>query len=35
MPLVRVSRPESASPSVGSHARHVEEQKLLLQQAFD
>ncbi|GAA1913579.1 multifunctional oxoglutarate decarboxylase/oxoglutarate dehydrogenase thiamine pyrophosphate-binding subunit/dihydrolipoyllysine-residue succinyltransferase subunit [Nocardioides marmoribigeumensis] len=30
----RVSRPESTSPSVGQHSRHVEEQKTLLQQAF-
>jgi multifunctional 2-oxoglutarate metabolism enzyme len=33
--LSAIARPESASPSVGSHARHVEEQKLLLKQAFD
>ncbi len=31
---VRVSRPESASPAVGQHSRHVEEQKTLMQQAF-
>lgn len=30
----RVSRPESTSPAVGQHSRHVEEQKTLLQQAF-
>jgi 2-oxoglutarate decarboxylase len=30
----RVSRPQSTSPSVGQHSRHVEEQKTLLQQAF-
>jgi multifunctional 2-oxoglutarate metabolism enzyme len=30
----RVSRPESASPAVGQHSRHIEEQKTLLQQAF-
>jgi multifunctional 2-oxoglutarate metabolism enzyme len=30
----RVSRPESSSPSVGQHSRHLEEQKELLQQAF-
>jgi multifunctional 2-oxoglutarate metabolism enzyme len=30
----RVSRPESSSPAVGQHSRHVEEQKTLLQQAF-
>jgi len=34
IPFYRVSRPESASPSVGQHSRHVEEQKALLQQAF-
>jgi 2-oxoglutarate decarboxylase len=34
VPLHRVSRPESSSPSVGQHSRHVEEQKTLLQQAF-
>ncbi len=34
MPFYRVSRPESSSPSVGQHSRHVEEQKALLQQAF-
>ncbi len=32
--LQRVSRPESSSPSVGQHSRHVEEQKTILQQAF-
>jgi multifunctional 2-oxoglutarate metabolism enzyme len=30
-----VTRPESASPAVGQHSRHVEEQKNLLQYAFD
>ena len=30
----RVSRPESTSPAVGQHCRHVEEQKTLMQQAF-
>ncbi len=30
----RVSRPESSSPAVGQHSRHVEEQKTLMQQAF-
>jgi 2-oxoglutarate decarboxylase len=34
LPLVRVSRPESSAPSVGSHNRHVEEQAELMQQAF-
>ena len=34
IPFYRVSRPESASPSVGQHSRHVDEQKALLQQAF-
>jgi 2-oxoglutarate decarboxylase len=33
-PFYRVSRPESSSPSVGQHSRHVEEQKGILQQAF-
>ena len=34
LPLLRVSRPESSAPSVGSHSRHVEENKMLMQQAF-
>jgi len=34
MPFYRVSRPESSSPSVGQHSRHIEEQKTLIQQAF-
>ena len=34
IPFYRVSRPESSSPSVGQHSRHVEEQKALLAQAF-
>ena len=34
VPFYRVSRPESSSPSVGQHSRHMEEQKTLLQQAF-
>jgi len=34
LPFYRVSRPESSSPSVGQHSRHVEEQKALLSQAF-
>ena len=29
-----ISRPESSSPSVGQHSRHVEEQKTLLDEAF-
>ncbi|MGY2875727.1 multifunctional 2-oxoglutarate metabolism enzyme [Marmoricola sp. URHA0025 HA25] len=29
-----ISRPESSSPAVGQHSRHVEEQKALLDQAF-
>jgi 2-oxoglutarate decarboxylase len=29
-----ISRPASSSPSVGQHARHVEEQKAILDQAF-
>jgi 2-oxoglutarate dehydrogenase E1 component len=29
-----LSRPESSSPSVGQHSRHVEEQKALMDQAF-
>ena len=34
LPFVRVSRPESSSPSVGQHSRHVEEQKDLVARAF-
>ncbi len=34
IPFSRVSRPESSSPSVGQHSRHVEEQKALVQKAF-
>jgi 2-oxoglutarate dehydrogenase E1 component len=34
IPFYRVSRPESSSPSVGQHSRHVEEQQALLQSAF-
>jgi len=34
LPLLRVSRPESSAPSVGSHARHVQENSTLMQQAF-
>ncbi len=33
-PFYRVSRPESSSPSVGQHSRHLEEQKALIAQAF-
>jgi 2-oxoglutarate dehydrogenase E1 component len=33
-PFYRVSRPESSSPSVGQHSRHIEEQKALVEQAF-
>ena len=29
-----ISRPESSSPSVGQHSRHVEEQKALMDEAF-
>ncbi|MGO4255317.1 multifunctional oxoglutarate decarboxylase/oxoglutarate dehydrogenase thiamine pyrophosphate-binding subunit/dihydrolipoyllysine-residue succinyltransferase subunit [Marmoricola sp. RAF53] len=29
-----IARPESSSPSVGQHSRHVEEQKALVDQAF-
>jgi multifunctional 2-oxoglutarate metabolism enzyme len=34
IPFSRVSRPESSSPSVGQHSRHVEEQKTVIAQAF-
>jgi 2-oxoglutarate dehydrogenase E1 component len=34
IPFSRVSRPESSSPSVGQHSRHIEEQKELNEQAF-
>ncbi|MFT4010830.1 MAG: multifunctional oxoglutarate decarboxylase/oxoglutarate dehydrogenase thiamine pyrophosphate-binding subunit/dihydrolipoyllysine-residue succinyltransferase subunit [Nocardioidaceae bacterium] len=34
VPFYRVSRPESTSPAVGQHSRHVEEQKALLASAF-
>ena len=34
IPFSRVSRPESSSPSVGQHSRHVEEQKTIVAQAF-
>jgi multifunctional 2-oxoglutarate metabolism enzyme len=34
LPFRRVSRPESSSPSVGQHSRHVDELKALMQQAF-
>jgi len=34
LPFYRVSRPESTSPAVGQHSRHIEEQRALVQQAF-
>ena len=34
LPLTRVSRPELPTPSVGSHAVHVEQQKMLLAEAL-
>jgi 2-oxoglutarate decarboxylase len=34
LPFSRVSRPESSSPSVGQHSRHVDELKTILTQAF-
>jgi 2-oxoglutarate dehydrogenase E1 component len=34
LPLTRVSRPESPAPSVGSHAVHVEQQRLLMAEAL-
>ena len=34
LPLTRVSRPESPAPSVGSHAVHVEQNRLLLAEAL-
>jgi 2-oxoglutarate decarboxylase len=34
LPLLRVSRPESSAPSVGSHSRHIDENSTLLDQAF-
>ncbi len=34
LPLSRVSRAESSAPSVGSHARHVQEFESLMEQAF-
>ncbi len=34
LPLLRVSRPESSAPSVGSHHRHVVENETLIEQAF-
>ncbi|RNL65270.1 multifunctional oxoglutarate decarboxylase/oxoglutarate dehydrogenase thiamine pyrophosphate-binding subunit/dihydrolipoyllysine-residue succinyltransferase subunit [Nocardioides marmoriginsengisoli] len=33
-PVQLISRPESSSPSVGQHSRHLEEQKALMDQAF-
>ncbi|HET7683242.1 MAG TPA: multifunctional oxoglutarate decarboxylase/oxoglutarate dehydrogenase thiamine pyrophosphate-binding subunit/dihydrolipoyllysine-residue succinyltransferase subunit [Marmoricola sp.] len=35
VPVRVVSRPESSSPAVGQHSRHVEEQKNLLDAAFE
>ena len=35
VPLKPVSRPESTSPAVGQHSRHVEEQKTLMRRAFE
>jgi 2-oxoglutarate dehydrogenase E1 component len=34
LPLSRVGRPASAAPSCGSHARHLVEQRALLDEAF-
>ncbi len=34
LPLTRVSRAASSAPSVGSHARHVQEFEALMEQAF-
>ncbi|HZJ06599.1 MAG TPA: multifunctional oxoglutarate decarboxylase/oxoglutarate dehydrogenase thiamine pyrophosphate-binding subunit/dihydrolipoyllysine-residue succinyltransferase subunit, partial [Nocardioidaceae bacterium] len=34
IPFNAISRPESSSPSVGQHARHVDEQKDIAQRAF-
>ena len=34
VPMKPVTRPESTSPAVGQHSRHVEEQKSLVQKAF-
>jgi 2-oxoglutarate decarboxylase len=34
LPFYRVSRPESTAPAVGQNARHVDENKALMQQAF-
>ena len=34
VPMTPVSRPESTSPAVGQHSRHVQEQKALMQEAF-
>jgi len=34
LPLRRVSRTESAAPSVGQHKRHVEENQAIMQEAF-
>jgi 2-oxoglutarate dehydrogenase E1 component len=34
VPVTVISRPESSSPSVGNHKRHVEEQQQLIDRAF-
>jgi 2-oxoglutarate dehydrogenase E1 component len=34
LPFHRISRPESSSPSVGQHSRHVEEEREIIAQAF-
>ena len=34
VPMKPVTRPDSTSPAVGQHSRHVEEQKTLMRQAF-
>jgi 2-oxoglutarate dehydrogenase E1 component len=34
VPVTVLSRPESSSPSVGNHKRHVEEQAELIDKAF-
>ena len=34
VPVKRVARPESTSPAVGQHSRHVAEQKNLIGEAF-
>jgi 2-oxoglutarate dehydrogenase complex dehydrogenase (E1) component-like enzyme len=34
VPMRVVSRPESTSPAVGQHSRHIAEQKAILEAAF-